>query len=61
WATPATTGSPYQRGLIEEFAGGVAVTEVPCWGLPKALDHAENAASAELLARVGEWVAGRAR
>jgi glutamate racemase len=44
WATPATTGSPYQRGLIEEFAGGVAVTEVPCWGLAEAVEHADDAA-----------------
>lgn len=44
WATPATTGSPYQRGLIEEFADGVAVTEVPCWGLAEAVEHADDAA-----------------
>ncbi|WP_189712202.1 glutamate racemase [Streptomyces phaeofaciens] len=44
WATPATTGSPYQRGLIEDFAGGVAVTEVPCWGLAEAVEHADEAA-----------------
>ncbi|MDX3567542.1 hypothetical protein PV736_42445, partial [Streptomyces scabiei] len=29
--------------------------------LERGMGHAENAASAELLARVGEWVAGRAR
>ena len=44
WATPATTGSPYQRGLIEEFADGVPVTEVPCWGLAEAVEHADEAA-----------------
>jgi glutamate racemase len=44
WATPATTGSPYQRGLIEEFAGGVPVSEVPCWGLAEAVEHADDAA-----------------
>lgn len=44
WATPATTGSPYQRGLIEEFADGVPVTEVPCWGLAEAVEHADDAA-----------------
>lgn len=44
WATPATTGSPYQRGLIQEFAGGVAVTEVPCPGLADAVHHADEAA-----------------
>jgi len=44
WATPATTGSPYQRGLIEEFAGGVSVTEVPCPGLSDAVEYADDAA-----------------
>ncbi|MDG5805842.1 aspartate/glutamate racemase family protein [Streptomyces ossamyceticus] len=44
WATPATTGSPYQRGLIEEFADGVPVSEVPCWGLAEAVEHADEAA-----------------
>ncbi|MFJ9735349.1 glutamate racemase [Streptomyces sp. NPDC101169] len=44
WATPATTGSPYQRGLIEQFADGVRVAEVPCWGLAEAVEHADEAA-----------------
>ncbi|MER5427748.1 aspartate/glutamate racemase family protein [Streptomyces sp. NPDC002588] len=44
WATPATTGSPYQRGLIEDFADGVTVTEVPCWGLAEAVEHADETA-----------------
>ncbi|WP_333741272.1 glutamate racemase [Streptomyces sp. IBSBF 2806] len=44
WATPATTGSPYQRGLIGDFAGGVAVAEVPCWGLAEAVEHADETA-----------------
>ncbi|MFE1289344.1 glutamate racemase [Streptomyces sp. NPDC058751] len=44
WATPLTTGSPYQRGLIEEFAAGVAVTEVACPGLADAVEHADQAA-----------------
>ncbi|MFC8198771.1 glutamate racemase [Streptomyces sp. NPDC057298] len=44
WATPATTGSPYQRGLIREFAAGVTVTEVPCPGLADAVEHADEAA-----------------
>ncbi|MFF9405340.1 glutamate racemase [Streptomyces anandii] len=44
WATPATTGSPYQRGLIRDFAGGVPVTEVPCWGLAEAVEHADQPA-----------------
>ncbi|MFI7299596.1 glutamate racemase [Streptomyces sp. NPDC050121] len=44
WATPATTGSPYQRGLIQDFADGVPVTEVPCWGLAEAVEHADETA-----------------
>lgn len=44
WATPATTGSPYQRDLIARFADGVRVTEVPCWGLAEAVEHADEAA-----------------
>ncbi|MFJ9037377.1 glutamate racemase [Streptomyces sp. NPDC102406] len=42
WATPATTGSPYQRGLIRDFAGGVEVTEVPCPGLADAVQWADE-------------------
>jgi glutamate racemase len=44
WATPATTGSPYQRNLIAEFADGVDVTEVPCHGLAEAVEHADETA-----------------
>ncbi|MEV7521153.1 aspartate/glutamate racemase family protein [Streptomyces sp. NPDC091371] len=44
WATPATTGSPYQRGLIRDFASGVPVTEVPCPGLADAVEAADEAA-----------------
>lgn len=50
WATPATTGSPYQRRLIDEFAAGVAVTEVPCHGLADAVEHADEAAIAAAVA-----------
>lgn len=50
WATPATTGSPYQRGLIREFAGSVAVTEVPCPGLADAVEHADEAGIEKALA-----------
>lgn len=42
WATPATTGSPYQRGLIQQFAAGANVTEVPCPGLADAVQHADE-------------------
>lgn len=41
WATPATTGSAYQRRLIAEHADGVDVTEVPCPGLAEAVQHAD--------------------
>ncbi|EGX57964.1 glutamate racemase [Streptomyces zinciresistens K42] len=44
WATPATTRSPYQRGLIKDFAGGVPVAEVPCFGLAEAVEHADGTA-----------------
>ncbi|MBY8885645.1 aspartate/glutamate racemase family protein [Streptomyces sp. PTM05] len=44
WATPATTGSPYQRRLIAEFANGVEVTEVACPGLADGLERADDAA-----------------
>jgi glutamate racemase len=54
WATPATTGSPYQRGLIEEFADGVAVTEVPCWGLAEAVERADESAIAAAIAAAAE-------
>ncbi|MFI6206224.1 glutamate racemase [Streptomyces sp. NPDC051041] len=50
WATPATTGSPYQRDLIRDFAAGVTVTEVPCWGLAEAVEHADEAAVDEAVA-----------
>ncbi|MEV3988422.1 aspartate/glutamate racemase family protein [Streptomyces sp. NPDC049837] len=42
WATPLTTGSPYQRGLIRDFAGSVEVTEVPCPGLADAVQYADE-------------------
>ncbi|MFF7202776.1 glutamate racemase [Streptomyces sp. NPDC008141] len=42
WATPATTGSPYQRALIRDFADSVAVTEVPCPGLADAVQQADE-------------------
>lgn len=54
WATPATTGSPYQRGLIEDFADGVPVTEVPCWGLAEAVEHADQSAIDAAVAAAAE-------
>lgn len=50
WATPATTGSPYQRGLIRTFAATVDVTEVPCPGLADAIDRGDEAAVARAVA-----------
>ena len=44
WATPATTGSPYQRRLIEDFGRGAEVTEVPCHGLADAVERADEVA-----------------
>lgn len=44
WATPATTGSPYQRNLIATFAADTDVTEVPCPGLADAVQYADDAA-----------------
>lgn len=44
WATPATTGSPYQQDLIARFAEGVEVTGVPCPGLADAVEQADDAA-----------------
>lgn len=46
WATPATTGSPYQRDLIAQFGGGSAVTEVACPGLADAVQSADPGAVA---------------
>jgi glutamate racemase len=44
WATPATTGSPYQRRLIHQYAGGAPTAEVPCPGLADAVERADEAA-----------------
>ena len=50
WATPGTTGSAYQRGLIRDFADGVDVTEIPCPGLADAVERADEAAIDEAVA-----------
>ncbi|MCG3044417.1 glutamate racemase [Streptomyces fenghuangensis] len=44
WATPATTGSPYQRRLITRFGNGAEITEVPCHGLADAVEKGDEAA-----------------
>ncbi|MER5480759.1 aspartate/glutamate racemase family protein [Streptomyces sp. NPDC002734] len=61
WATPATTGSPYQRGLIEQFAAGVDVTEVPCPGLADAVEHADEAAVDAAVAAAAALTPARVR
>ncbi|MGH3155926.1 MAG: glutamate racemase, partial [Streptosporangiaceae bacterium] len=45
WATAATTGSAYQRGLIERFAADVPVTEVACHGLADAIHAGDDTAT----------------
>ncbi|MEQ4725347.1 aspartate/glutamate racemase family protein [Nonomuraea sp. B19D2] len=54
WATPAVSGSPQLRGLIDEFADGVSVTEVPCPGLSDAVEYADAAAAALAVAAAAE-------
>jgi glutamate racemase len=54
WATPATTGSPYQQDLIERFADGVTVTQVPCWGLAEAVERADETAIDAAVAAAAE-------
>lgn len=44
WATPATTGSPYQQQLIRRCADGVQVTEIACPGLAGAIEQADQEA-----------------
>ncbi|MDH6579444.1 aspartate/glutamate racemase family protein [Kitasatospora sp. MAP5-34] len=50
WATPATTGSPYQRALISRFGGSAQVTEVACPGLADAVEHGDAEAIAAAIA-----------
>ncbi|GHH72426.1 glutamate racemase [Streptomyces sulfonofaciens] len=54
WATPATTGSVYQRALIADFAAGVGVAEVPCPGLADAVQYADGPAVAAAVAAAAE-------
>ncbi|SED75481.1 glutamate racemase [Streptomyces sp. 2224.1] len=61
WATPATTGSPYQRSLIEEFAADANVTEVPCPGLADAVEHADDMAIGRAVAAAAERTPDGAR
>ncbi|MFF2045203.1 glutamate racemase [Kitasatospora sp. NPDC058170] len=50
WATPSTTGSAYQRGLIRDFGGSAGVTEVACPGLADAVEHGDAAAIDQAIA-----------
>jgi glutamate racemase len=50
WATPSTTGSRYQRQLIQDFADGAQVVEVACPGLADAVERADEAAVAAAVA-----------
>ncbi|MER5888161.1 aspartate/glutamate racemase family protein [Streptomyces sp. NPDC001941] len=61
WATPATTGSPYQRGLIRDFAGSVDVTEVPCPGLADAVQWADRDATRRAVAEAAALTPARVR
>jgi glutamate racemase len=45
WATVATTGSAYQRGLIADFASGAQVAAVACPGLADAIQAGDEAAT----------------
>ncbi len=54
WATPATTGSPYQQDLIARFAQGVAVAGVPCPGLADAVEQADEDAIDAAVAAAAE-------
>lgn len=59
WATPATTGSPYQRRLIQDFASGVEVAEVACPGLAEAVQRADaDAVAAAVAVAAGRTPAG---
>ncbi len=42
WATAATTASPYQAALIQQFAAGADVAAVACHGLADAIDRGDT-------------------
>jgi glutamate racemase len=54
WATAATTGSAYQRGLIKQFAGRVPVAEVACPGLADAIHAGHEAAIGAAIAAAAD-------
>ncbi|MFF7154424.1 aspartate/glutamate racemase family protein [Streptomyces sp. NPDC008139] len=61
WATPATTGSAYQRGLIADFGNGAHITEVPCPGLADAVQHGDTVAVAAAVAAAAALTPAGAR
>ncbi|OEU96493.1 glutamate racemase [Streptomyces oceani] len=54
WATPATTGSPYQRRLIADFGDRAPLTEVACHGLADAIERADEPAIAAAISAAAE-------
>jgi len=54
WATPATTGSAYQRRLIDDFGNGAVVTEVPCHGLADAVESGDEDLIDDAVAAAGQ-------
>jgi glutamate racemase len=54
WATAATTGSAYQRELINRFAAGVPVTEVACPGLADRIDAGDDPGIDQMIAAAAE-------
>jgi glutamate racemase len=61
WATPATTGSPYQNRLISEFADGVTTYQVACPGLADAVDRGDAEATRAAIADAAERTPGDTR
>ncbi|MFR9675704.1 glutamate racemase [Streptomyces sp. TR02-1] len=53
WATPATTGSAYQRRLISDFGNGARISEVPCHGLADAVETGDEEAITAAVAAAG--------
>lgn len=51
WATEATTGSDYQRALVDSFATGLQVEPVACPGLAEAIEQANELAITEAIDR----------
>jgi glutamate racemase len=58
WATAATTGSAYQRGLIAQFADGVHVMEIACPGLADAVERGDPEGAAGPIADAAARTSG---